>query len=83
MYFVEKSRGLNFLKQFDYMLFIVVIVLSVIGIFVLHSATRVMPNGIDGNKIVSRQLIGLIAGIILSIIISTIDYKDFKTLGIV
>lgn len=82
MYFVEKSKGTNFIKQFDYALFIAVLILSVIGMVVLSSATRVMPNGADGNKIMIMQSIGLVIGIVLSIVICSFDYKDFKNLGV-
>ena len=80
MYFVEKTKGTNFIKQFDYPLFIAVFILSLIGITVLMSAVRGMP---DGSRYWFKQLVCLVIGLILAFITSTIDYKDFKTLGIV
>ena len=35
MYFVEKTKGTNYLKQFDYPLFVAVIMLSAIGLIAL------------------------------------------------
>lgn len=82
MYFVEKTRGINLVKQFDYSLFIVVLLLSAIGLFVLSSATLVMPNGASGSSIMRTQVMSLILGIIISLLVSSIDYKDFKYSGI-
>lgn len=83
MYFVEKTKGFNMAKQFDYLLFIAVMALSVIGIFVLSSATRVMVGGIDGSAILRKQIISLLLGVAIALVISRVDYKDFKNLGIV
>lgn len=82
MYFVEKTRGINLVKQFDYLLFINVLAISAIGLAVLNSATKVMPNNINGSTIMRTQIISLILGIIVSLVISSIDYKDFKYFGI-
>ena len=79
MYFVEKTKGINFIKQFDYPLFLAVLILSLIGIAVLKSAI-----GVTGfSPMWFRQVIFLFIGIIVSLITCTIDYKDFKTLGII
>ncbi|NTV89458.1 MAG: rod shape-determining protein RodA [Clostridiales bacterium] len=86
MYYVEKTKGVNFIKQFDFPLFTAILMLSVIGIIVLMSALNIDPNNIQANHNAMsswiKQLVCLIAGIIISIILCTIDYKDFKTLGI-
>lgn len=79
MYFVEKTKGINFFKHYDYSLFIAVLLLTAIGIVVLSSAVRAMPP----NSILKTQIISVILGIIAALIISAIDYKDFKTLGII
>lgn len=51
MYFIYKAKGINFFKHFDYILFISVIILSIIGIIILSSATRVMPNGANNGEL--------------------------------
>jgi rod shape determining protein RodA len=79
MYTIEKSTGINFLKQFDYLLFILVISLSVFGIIVLGSATNSMS---DGPKMMKTQIISLIIGLVLIIIINILDYKIFRILGL-
>ena len=80
MYSVEKTRGFNYFKQYDYTLFIAVLILSIIGIVVLDSATSSMQQA--GVLEMKKQIIALLLGIVLSIVISVIDYKDYKTLGI-
>lgn len=78
MYFVEKTKGTNYVRQFDYPLFAAILALSVIGIIVLRSAIGEAAMTSEWLK----QLICLIIGIVLSITICAMDYKDFKTLGI-
>lgn len=79
MYFVEKTKGTYYVKQFDYQLFAAILLLSVIGIAVLKSA--IGESGLSGTWL--KQVIYLAVGIVLAITISAIDYKDFKTLGII
>ncbi len=81
MYSVEKSKDFNFVKKFDYILFSTVILISFIGLLIAKSATLTRLDG--GNKIMTMQIISLIIGIVFAFILSTIDYKDFKKLGIV
>jgi rod shape determining protein RodA len=79
MYFVEKTKGINLIKHFDYHLFTAVLMLSGIGILAVSSAVRSMQN----TSILKTQIISLVLGIIAALIISTMDYKDFKTLGVI
>lgn len=79
MYHVEKTKGINLVKRFDYILFIAVIVLTGIGIVVVRSATMTMPGA---NKMMMTQMAGVFMGVIAALVMSRIDYKDFKTLGI-
>ena len=80
MYFVEESKKLSFFKHFDYWLFITVIVLSCIGLLVVRSATL---TGVEsGLRIMTVQIVSFLLGVVLCLIISRIDYKDIKTLGI-
>lgn len=79
MRFVEKTKSINYIKQFDYMLFAAVLILSLIGIAVLKSAI-----GEDGlSSTLLKQIICLALGILLAAVISFLDYKDFKVLGVV
>ncbi len=76
MYFVEKSKTANSYKRFDYLLFILVLVLSAIGLLVFSSAVRDRPS------LLKPQVLGLIMGIALCLILSAIDYKDLKVLSL-
>ncbi|HOV26799.1 MAG TPA: FtsW/RodA/SpoVE family cell cycle protein [Pseudobacteroides sp.] len=79
MYFVEKTKGLNIVKNFDYLLFSAVLLLSTLGFLVVRSATLTRADG--GFRIAVSQLAGLVMGITLALIMSSIDYKDFKLFG--
>lgn len=77
MYFVEKLKPENPYKRFDYVLFLAVLILSVIGLFVLNSAVR------DKSYIFKSQVLAFIMGIALCLILSAIDYKDLKFLSLI
>lgn len=80
MYFIEKTNDTNYFKQFDYLLFISIIILSIIGLVVLSSATRAISGGSGKMK---TQIVSVILGIIIAIIISAFDYNSFKAIGFV
>ncbi len=82
MYFVEKTKGLNVAKRFDYYLFGAVILLTAIGLAAVRSATLIMPNNANGDRMMLTQIIGVFLGIVSALVINRIDYKDFKTLGV-
>ncbi|HEY8349572.1 MAG TPA: FtsW/RodA/SpoVE family cell cycle protein [Clostridia bacterium] len=78
MYYVEKTKGTDYLRQFDYMLFFSVILMSLYGIISL----RIALGGEGISSVWLKQVICLCIGIVAAIVISAIDYKDFRTLGI-
>lgn len=79
MYFVEKTKDFNFFKKFDYILFFAIVILGTIGAFVVSSAVNYLPSA---RRMVIVHVGTFLVGIVMSIIISCIDYKDFRTLGI-
>lgn len=81
MYFVEKTKDFNFFKKFDYMLFIAIAILSTIGVFVVKSAVNYMPAA-KASRMFMVHVGALTIGVVIALIISCIDYKDFRTLGI-
>ncbi|MEN8907542.1 MAG: rod shape-determining protein RodA [Clostridiales bacterium] len=80
MYSIEKSKGFNVLGNFDYILFTSVSILSIIGLFIVRSATLEMSKG---DKMFYVQLGSWFVGLILAMLISKMDYNDLKNLGIV
>ncbi len=79
MYYVEKTKGTDYFKQFDYLLFVAVILMSLFGVVALRSAL-----GVQGvSSVWLKQVICLCIGVVAAVTISAIDYKDFRTLGIV
>lgn len=79
MYFVEKTKSIHYLKQFDYLLFGAVLLLSFIGIAVLKSAIGDPGLG----KTLQKQIFCLAIGVVAALTISAVDYKDFKTMGFI
>ncbi|HHV98118.1 MAG TPA: rod shape-determining protein RodA [Clostridiaceae bacterium] len=83
MYSVQKTKDINFFKQFDYILFFSVLLLSIIGVVVLDSATHMAEPAVHA-RYMKTQIFSIILGVIAAITISVIDYKYYlKTLGFV
>lgn len=80
MYSVKKNT-IDFARDFDYILFSLVLLVASFGLVVLHSATRVMPPNVNGNGLFVKQVIALLMGIALCLIISAVDYQSIKNLG--
>ncbi len=80
MYFVEKTKAPNPLQLFDYFLFLSILIISIIGIVVLSSATA---NTADGPTVFTKQIIFLIIGVAASILIGVVDYKVFKSFALI
>ena len=74
---VEKTQGLNVLKNYDWFLVFLIFALNAYGLIVITSVSRQL--GTPGNII--KQAIGIAAGSIAMVILSLIDYKDLKILG--
>lgn len=83
MYFVEKTKGINKAKRFDYLLFFAVLLVTAIGLIAVYSATRKMPGNVDGNRKMITQIAGLVVGMISAFAFCWVDYKDLKSLGYV
>lgn len=80
MYRVKKST-IDFVRDFDYISFSLVLLVASFGLVVLHSATRVMPSNLNGNGLFVKQVIALLMGITLCLIISAVDYQSIKNLS--
>lgn len=60
-------------KRYDVFCVALIIVLSIIGVVAIKSAT--MSNIHDGAEIVKKQIIGIISGSMIMLIVSLIDYR--------
>ncbi|MCK5811459.1 MAG: rod shape-determining protein RodA [Clostridiales bacterium] len=74
----NKVKTINIIKRFDYILLLLVAVVTVIGFFVLKSAAATMNTG---SSIVKTQLVSIIIGAVICLILSLIDYTYFKPWG--
>jgi len=78
MYFVEKIKGINYIKRFDYILFTCTLLLSFIGLLALSSATHASRN----SSMMTVQVASFILGLVVALVVGFLDYKDFKTVGL-
>ena len=83
MYSVQKTKDVNFFKQFDYILFFSVLLLSIIGVVVLDSATHMAEPAVHA-RYMKTQIFSIILGVIAALVISIIDYKYYlKSFGFI
>jgi rod shape determining protein RodA len=68
-------------EHFDWVLFIAVAVLAVIGVINLYSATSVLRGTHSEDYI--QQIYWLVGGGILASVVATIDYRQYERLGYV
>lgn len=74
---LQRSRRFDYIRKFDYVLMIVVVAISAIGLVFLNSAQH--DKYLDhGAKAMTVQVVGLSLGIISALIISFFDYGNFK-----
>lgn len=75
---VAKTKSIDYVKQMDYVLLAVIVVMSVLGFLVLSSALK---SAADGNAKLIKQGVVMLFGIIFAILLTRFDYKDYKVLG--
>ena len=75
-----KNKKINIFKEFDYFLFIPVLLLTGIGVLVMRSATRTMETGDADFR---KHLISIAIGLVCCLAICLIDYKKLKVIGFV
>ena len=74
----NKVRKINILSKFDFVLFILVAIITAFGFIVLRSATATMNTG---ATIIRTQVISIILGSVVCIVLALVDYNYFKYLG--
>lgn len=67
--------------KLDYILILCVLVISIIGIITIGSATKINVNGIEGNFI--NQMLWLITGLVLMLLFTFWDYKNLTKFYII
>ncbi len=67
----NKKTG-NFIKNFDFILFIIVIMATIFGIMMVSSATNNFDNS---STYIFKQVLSFVIGIILMFIVTIIDYN--------
>lgn len=74
---VEKSQGLNKIKHYDWLIVILTMALCAYGLIAIASVSKQLNN----YSLIMKQVIGVAAGTAAMVILSLLDYKDFKMLG--
>ncbi|MDA3852471.1 MAG: FtsW/RodA/SpoVE family cell cycle protein, partial [Spirochaetaceae bacterium] len=77
---IKKRREISF-QNYDLILLLSVIILSVIGIFFIYSS-GVSSQGVSLSREYIKQIVWVVTGIILMILFSIIDYRRLKLLAL-
>lgn len=75
---MEKSQGLNKLKHYDWFLVLIVLTLCIYGMAMITSVAQ----QINAPMNIVKQAIGIVLGSIAMVVLSLIDYKDLRILGL-
>lgn len=74
----NKSGNIKILSKFDFVLFIMVGVITAFGFVVLRSAAATMNTG---ASIIRTQMFSIILGAVICIVLAFLDYGYFKYIG--
>jgi len=75
---VKKTSNTNLIKQIDYPILVLVLLLSTIGIVILSSALQTFD---EGSASFVKQLVFMMFGFVIAILLARFDYSDYKVLG--
>lgn len=80
---VSFIRSFHLIRQIDYSLLIAVFFLCLIGLLAIHSTTH--SQSLDQNtlSLARRQFIYIVIGLLISMILSIIDYHEIEKIGLV
>src|SRR5690606_1936867 len=80
------SGRLTFRERFDWPLFLAVVVVAIVGVVNLYSATSPYV-GVDGRSALAdvyvSQVYWLVVGGLLGILVAAVDYRNFERLAYV
>jgi rod shape determining protein RodA len=70
----------SLLRNLDYVLLAAVLALSLVGTLLVWSATRpsLLAAGANANTYLTKQLLNIVIGLILMIVVSTLDYRRLR-----
>lgn len=71
------------LRRFDFLLLVLTLAISAFGLVMLSSATQSGVRGVPGSYFVNRQLIWVIAGIVVFLIVSLFDARKLQHYSVV
>ncbi|CAN5353084.1 rod shape-determining protein RodA [soil metagenome] len=69
--------------QIDWLLLIAAVLLTLVGLVMIHGATSPRPDVADGNFFVERQALAALLGIAGAIAITLVDYRSFRAWSVV
>lgn len=75
-------RSIRLIKHIDYTLLFAILCLCSFGLLVIYSTTHVEVMDVGSLFYVKRQLIFIIAGILLSFLVAIIDYHEIEKVAV-
>src|SRR6056297_4291713 len=75
-------RSIRLIKHIDYTLLFGILCLCSFGLLVIYSTTHVEVTDVGSLFYVKRQLIFIIAGILLCFLIAIIDYHEIEKIAV-
>jgi rod shape determining protein RodA len=79
----ERHPLLGALRHIDFVLIGAALMLSVLGIVMVYTATRSGAAGLSGHAYLMRQSIWVVAGVVVMAVVASIDYRHFRQWGYV
>jgi rod shape determining protein RodA len=79
------QAAIAFLRRFDLVLLGSALLLTVIGLVMVYSATRyeLVAEGLSARTDLEHQMLYAVLGIVMMVVVALIDYRNFETFGYV
>ena len=78
IFVIERIKGLRTTKQFDVFLFAGVLAITAIGYYFLYIVSPTLPESINVDLMMRRQLISIFIGVVAALVLACFDYKYFR-----
>ena len=76
------NRYTRFIKHIDYSLLVLVLGLCVLGLLVIYSSTHQESIANGSMQFVKKQVISILAGLLICLLVTMIDYHGITKLAI-